>query len=55
MKNQCNFATNSQEKYLAKKAREKHMLEAEESCQAVNFLNVSQVRHFHKILAKRSA
>ena len=55
MKNQCNFATNSREKYPAKKAREKHMLEAEESCQAVNFLNVSQVRPSCKILAKRSA
>ena len=55
MKNQCNFATNSREKYPAKKAREKHMLEAEESCQAVNFLNISQVRSSRKILTKCSA
>ena len=55
MKNRCNFVTNLREKYPTKKAREKHMLEAEESCQAVNFLNVSQVRPSHKILAKRFA
>ena len=55
MKNQCNFATNSREKYPAKKAREKHMLEAEESCQAVNFASVSRVRLYHEILAKRFA
>ena len=32
MKSQCNFATNSQVKVLAKRAHKKHLLDAEESC-----------------------
>ena len=35
-------------------AREKHMLEAEESCQVVDFMSVSRVRPSHEILAKHS-
>ena len=38
-----------------KKAREKHMLEAEESCQTGDFTSVSQVRSSREILAKCSA
>ena len=38
-----------------KRAREKHMLEAEESCQTVDFTSVSQVRSSREILAKSSA
>ena len=37
-----------------KRAREKHMLEVEELCQAVNFVSVSQVRPSHEILVKHS-
>ena len=37
MMNQCNVVPNSQEEYLVKMAHEKHMLEAEESCQTIVF------------------
>ena len=53
MKNQCNVVTNSQEKYLVKRAHEKHMLEAEESCLTIVF--TSHVRPSREILAKCSA
>ena len=55
MKNQCNFLTNLREEYPAKRAHEKHMLEAEESCQTVVFANVSQVRPSREISTKLSA
>ena len=54
MKKHCNFATNLREEYPAKRAREKHMLEAEKSSQAIDFASISRVRHSRKILAKRS-
>ena len=38
---------------LVKEPREKHMLEAEESCQAVDFASISRVRPSCEILAKR--
>ena len=52
--NQCNFLTNSWEEYPVKRAREKHMLEAEESCQTVIFSSVSQERPSHEIPVKLS-
>ena len=39
-------------KLPAKRAREKHMLEAEESCQAVNFVSVLRERPTRQIPAK---
>ena len=54
MKNQCNFLTNSWEEYPVKRAHEKHMLEAEESCQTVIFVSVSQERPSHEIPVKLS-
>ena len=38
-----------------KESREKHMLEAEESCQVVSFASVSQEGPTYEILAKLSA
>ena len=55
MKNQCNFTTNSQEEYLARRAHEKHKLEAKESCQTVVFASALRVRPSREILTKRSA
>ena len=37
MKNLCNFLISLREEYLAKRACEKHMLEAKESCQPGGF------------------
>ena len=54
MKNQCNFARSSRERF-PQKGHIRHMLEVEESYQAVVFMSVSQVRPFRKILAKHSA
>ena len=55
MKNQYNFVTNLREEYLVKTTCEKYMLEAEKSCQTVDFASVSWVRPSREIVAKHSA
>ena len=55
MKNLCNFLISLREEYLAKRACEKHMLEAKESYRTVVFASVSWVRPSREIPVKLSA
>ena len=55
MKNLCNFLISLREEYLAKRACEKHMLEAKESYRTVVFASVSWVRSSREIPVKLSA
>ena len=52
MKNLCNFLISLREEYLAKRACEKHMLEAKESYRTVVFASVSWVRPSREIPVK---
>ena len=49
------FTTSSREGFPRKWHMKSTWLEAEESCQAINFARISQVRPSHEVVAKHSA